>query len=121
MEAPPAGWSWPAWSPRSRSPAVSVARGNPEGGSATGSPGARGQAFRQGAVRAGQVVSVGNRRGRLHRPTTIKLMDRILVMEGGRIIESGTFDELYAKRGRFHGLWEKQGSNTCSKRQETIR
>lgn len=44
-----------------------------------------------------------------HRLTTIKLMDRILVMEGGRIIESGTFDELYAKGGRFFQLWEKQG------------
>ncbi|MFA5946352.1 MAG: ABC transporter ATP-binding protein [Patescibacteria group bacterium] len=43
-----------------------------------------------------------------HRLTTIKEMDRILVLEDGELIESGTFDELYKKRGRFHELWEKQ-------------
>ncbi len=43
-----------------------------------------------------------------HRLSTIKEMDRILVLENGTIIESGTFEELYAKRGRFHELWEKQ-------------
>ena len=43
-----------------------------------------------------------------HRLTTIKEMDRILVLEGGRIIESGTFGELYNLKGRFFELWEKQ-------------
>lgn len=43
-----------------------------------------------------------------HRLTTIKEMDRILVLEDGKIVESGTFDELYAKKGRFFELWEKQ-------------
>jgi ABC-type multidrug transport system fused ATPase/permease subunit len=44
-----------------------------------------------------------------HRLTTIRQMDRILVMEGGRIIESGTFEELQAKEGgRFRELWDKQ-------------
>ena len=43
-----------------------------------------------------------------HRLTTIKEMDRILVLESGNIIESGTFDELHARRGRFFELWEKQ-------------
>jgi len=43
-----------------------------------------------------------------HRLTTIKEMDRILVLENGRIIESGSFDDLYNKKGRFHELWEKQ-------------
>lgn len=43
-----------------------------------------------------------------HRLTTIKEMDRILVLEGGRIIESGTFAELYDQKGRFYELWEKQ-------------
>lgn len=43
-----------------------------------------------------------------HRLTTIRQMDRILVMEGGRIVESGSFDELYATKGRFFELWEKQ-------------
>jgi len=43
-----------------------------------------------------------------HRLTTIREMDRILVIDKGRVIESGTFDELYAKKGRLFELWEKQ-------------
>ncbi len=43
-----------------------------------------------------------------HRLTTIKEMDKILVLEEGRIVESGSFDELYARKGRFYELWEKQ-------------
>lgn len=43
-----------------------------------------------------------------HRLTTIKEMDRILVIEGGKIIESGTFTQLRKKKGRFYDLWEKQ-------------
>lgn len=43
-----------------------------------------------------------------HRLTTIREMDKILVVEGGRIIESGNFKELHGKRGRFFELWEKQ-------------
>lgn len=43
-----------------------------------------------------------------HRLTTIREMDRIIVIEGGRIIETGTFDHLYKARGRFFELWEKQ-------------
>ncbi len=43
-----------------------------------------------------------------HRLTTVKEMDRIIVMENGRVLESGSFDELYKKHGRFYALWEKQ-------------
>ena len=43
-----------------------------------------------------------------HRLTTIKEMDRIIVLEDGKILEQGTFAELHAKHGRFHELWEKQ-------------
>lgn len=43
-----------------------------------------------------------------HRLTTIREMDKILVIENGKIIESGNFDKLYADKGRFHELWEKQ-------------
>lgn len=43
-----------------------------------------------------------------HRLTTIKEMDKIIVIEKGKIIEQGSFDELYKKKGRFHELWEKQ-------------
>jgi ABC-type multidrug transport system fused ATPase/permease subunit len=43
-----------------------------------------------------------------HRLTTIREMDRILVLEQGVIIEDGGFDELIAKRGRFAELWARQ-------------
>lgn len=43
-----------------------------------------------------------------HRLTTIREMDKILVIEDGKILESGNFEELQAKRGRFYDLWEKQ-------------
>lgn len=43
-----------------------------------------------------------------HRLTTIKEMDKILVIEEGEVIESGNFAELSAKKGRFYELWEKQ-------------
>lgn len=43
-----------------------------------------------------------------HRLTTIKEMNKIIVIENGKIVESGNFTELYEKRGRFFELWEKQ-------------
>jgi len=43
-----------------------------------------------------------------HRLPTIKEMDRIIVMDKGSIIESGTFKELMKQKGEFHKLWEKQ-------------
>jgi ATP-binding cassette subfamily B protein len=39
-----------------------------------------------------------------HRLSTIRHATRILVFEGGRVIESGTFDELVARRGHFAEL-----------------
>jgi ABC-type multidrug transport system fused ATPase/permease subunit len=43
-----------------------------------------------------------------HRLTTVREMDRIIVIEDGKIVEEGSFDELYQKQGRFYELWEKQ-------------
>lgn len=43
-----------------------------------------------------------------HRLTTIKEMDRIIVLESGKILEEGSFAELQKKQGRFFELWEKQ-------------
>ncbi len=43
-----------------------------------------------------------------HRLTTIKEMDRIVVIDDGRIIEEGSFEKLYREQGKFYDLWEKQ-------------
>src|SRR5215472_4129837 len=43
-----------------------------------------------------------------HRLSTIRNATRILVFDGGRVIENGTFDELVAKGGRFAELAKAQ-------------
>lgn len=43
-----------------------------------------------------------------HRLSTIKQCDRILVLDGGKIIEDGTYDELIAQNGTFAELVQRQ-------------
>lgn len=43
-----------------------------------------------------------------HRLSTIKQCDRIIVLDGGHIVEDGTYDELISKKGFFYELVERQ-------------
>ncbi|MFK7846973.1 MAG: ABC transporter ATP-binding protein [Rhodothermales bacterium] len=43
-----------------------------------------------------------------HRLSTIATMDRLIVMDGGRIIENGTHQELIAHAGLYASLWQRQ-------------
>jgi ABC-type bacteriocin/lantibiotic exporter with double-glycine peptidase domain len=43
-----------------------------------------------------------------HRLSTIRNCDRIIVLDGGKIIEDGTYDELIEKNGFFSDLVERQ-------------
>jgi ATP-binding cassette subfamily B protein len=50
-----------------------------------------------------------------HRLSTIRHADTILVMEDGRVIETGSFDALYARNGRFTEIVNAQFNEQTSK------
>lgn len=43
-----------------------------------------------------------------HRLSTIQKMDRIIVMDDGKIVEEGTHKELIAQKGVYASLWDHQ-------------
>ena len=45
-----------------------------------------------------------------HRFSTVRMADRILVLEHGRIIEQGSHEQLLALRGRYAELFELQAA-----------
>ena len=45
-----------------------------------------------------------------HRLASARLADRILVLDGGRIVEDGTHAELLARRGRYHRMFTAQAA-----------
>ncbi|WFR61357.1 ATP-binding cassette domain-containing protein [Paenibacillus amylolyticus] len=50
-----------------------------------------------------------------HRLSTIRYADQIIVMDRGRIVESGTHNELMDIRGIYHNYVRKQNMNLSSK------
>ena len=45
-----------------------------------------------------------------HRFSTVRMADRICVVEGGRVIEQGSHDELVASKGRYERMYALQAS-----------
>ena len=43
-----------------------------------------------------------------HRLSTIQKMDRIIVLDGGKIVEEGTHKQLLKKKGSYAELWDRQ-------------
>jgi ATP-binding cassette subfamily B protein len=46
-----------------------------------------------------------------HRFSTVRMADRIVVLEGGRIIEEGKHDKLVKIGGRYAEMFELQASS----------
>ena len=43
-----------------------------------------------------------------HRLSTIAQMDRLIVLDRGRIVEQGSHDELLSRNGHYAALWRRQ-------------
>ncbi|MBN1282772.1 MAG: ATP-binding cassette domain-containing protein [Proteobacteria bacterium] len=55
-----------------------------------------------------------------HRLSTIKMADAILVLDEGKFVEKGTFDELFDRKGVFYKFYWKQFGGLASVRQQLV-
>jgi ATP-binding cassette subfamily B protein len=55
------------------------------------------------SVRGGRTVLFST-----HRMASLSRCDRVLVLEEGRIVEEGTHDELFSRRGAYYDLYSRQ-------------
>ena len=49
-----------------------------------------------------------------HRLSTIARMDRLIVLDHGRIVEQGTHDQLLRLNGHYAALWQRQSGGFLS-------
>ena len=55
-----------------------------------------------------------------HRLSTIKSADRIIVIDGGRVIEQGTHKELIRAQGHYYNLYTRQFRDRHSRDYEPL-
>ena len=51
-----------------------------------------------------------------HRLSTLQVMDRLVVMDAGRVVETGTHAALLAKGGAYSALWRRQSGGFLDER-----
>ena len=56
-----------------------------------------------------------------HRLSTIAVLDRLVVMDEGRIVEEGTHQQLLARNGLYAQLWHRQSGGFLGLDEETER
>ncbi len=56
-----------------------------------------------------------------HRLSTIQRMDRIVVLDQGRIVEEGTHSALLAAGGRYARLWARQSGGFIGDAMATVK
>jgi subfamily B ATP-binding cassette protein MsbA len=55
-----------------------------------------------------------------HRLSTVTGADKIVVLDNGRIVESGTHEDLLERGGRYHRLYTSQNPNYALERQSAV-
>ena len=55
-----------------------------------------------------------------HRLSTIARMDRLIVLDAGRIVETGSHEELLALRGHYEKLWRHQSGGFLANELEAV-
>ncbi|MBI3465945.1 MAG: ABC transporter ATP-binding protein [Planctomycetes bacterium] len=55
-----------------------------------------------------------------HRLSTARMADRIVLLEDGAIIEQGTHDELLARQGAYHRLWQRHSAGSVVEEEPVV-